>query len=300
MRKLEFGSQRFPQDVITTQALSRPQSSGILQHLNPLALVLNLWQHRELIVQFAVREVQGRYRGSFLGLIWSFVSPLFMLATYTLVFGVVFRSPWRGSTPENLKEVALIIFAGLIAFNLFSECIGRAAGLIVAVPNYVKKVVFPLEVLAVSVLGSAVFHSLVSVAVLIAGMLLSLGRLPVTLALLPLAAMPLLFLTLGLTWFLCGLGVFVRDLQHLVALALQILFFSTPVFYSLEIVPEPLRTVVKFNPLTPVVENFRRVTLWETMPEWRELAVWWLASSAVLLMGYAWFMKTKRAFADVI
>lgn len=297
---MAFRAQRFPQDVITTQALSRPQSSSILQHLNPLALVLNLWQHRDLITQFAVREVQGRYRGSFLGLVWSFASPLLMLGTYTLVFGVIFRSRWRGSNPENLSEFALIIFSGLIAFNLFSECIGRAAGLIVAVPNYVKKVVFPLEVLAVSALGSALFHFLISLVVLLAGMLLSLGRLPLTLVLLPLVALPLLFLTLGLTWFLSGLGVFVRDFQHVVALALQILFFSTPIFYSLEVVPEPLRTMLQLNPLTPAVESFRRVILWGTMPEWTELGVLGLASIAVLVLGYAWFMKTKRAFADVI
>jgi len=291
--------QRFSSDVIT-QAPPTRQSSSILQQLNPLAFILNLWNHRDLIAQFAVRDVQGRYRGSLLGLAWSFANPMLMLVTYTFVFGIVFRSRWRGSNPENLGEVALIVFSGLIAFNIFSECVGRASGLIVAVPNYVKKVVFPLEVLAVSSLGSALFHCLVSLTVLIVGMLLSLGKLPPTLALLPLTAMPLIFLTLGLTWFLSGLGVFVRDLEHLVALALQILFFGTPIFYSLEIVPGPLKALVKLNPLTTLVENFRRVTLWGLTPEWSELGIWWLASGVIMLLGYAWFMTTKRAFADVI
>jgi lipopolysaccharide transport system permease protein len=253
-----------------------------------------------LIAQFAVREVQGRYRGSFLGVLWSFASPLLMLAIYTLVFGVVLRSRWRASNPEGLGEFALLVFAGLIAFNLFNECIGRATGLIVAVPNFVKKVVFPLEILAVSALGSALFHLMVSVGALLAGMLVGLGRVPVTLLLLPLTAVPLLFMTLGLTWFLSGLGVFVRDLQHLVALGLQILFFATPIFYSLEIVPRPWQTLLRLNPLTPAVENFRRVIFWGVAPQWSGLAISTLVSGAILMLGYAWFMKTKRGFADVI
>jgi lipopolysaccharide transport system permease protein len=252
-----------------------------------------------LIAQFTVREVEGRYRGSFLGVLWSFANPLLMLTTYTLVFGVIFRSRWKDST-QNLGEFASVVFCGLIAFNLFSECVSRAPGLIVAVPGYVKKVVFPLEVLPISVLGSALFHSVVSLVVLFAGLVLATQRLPVTLLLLPIVAVPLVFLSLGVSWFLAGLGVFMRDIQHLAVLLLQILLFATPIFYSLEIVPEPLKTVVQMNPLTPAVENFRKVILWGTEPAWTELAAWTVVSGSVLLLGYAWFMRTKRAFADVV
>ncbi|MGH9425200.1 MAG: ABC transporter permease [Terriglobia bacterium] len=272
---------------------------SIFPYLNPVTLFFNLWRHRDLIAQFTVREVEGRYRGSFLGVLWSFANPLLMLTTYTLVFGVIFRSRWSGST-QNLGEVALVVFCGLIAFNLFNECVSRAAGLIVAVPSYVKKIVFPLEVLPVSVLGSALFHGLISLTVLFAGVLLAAQKLPATLLLLPLVAVPLVFLSLGVSWFLAGLGVFMRDIQHLAALLLQILLFATPIFYSLEIVPQPLRTVVSLNPLTPAVENFRRVILWGMAPLWMEWMAWTIASGGVLLLGYAWFMRTKKAFADVI
>ena len=272
----------------------------LLQYLDPVRLVSRLWQQRDLIVQFTIREIEGRYKGSSLGVFWSFAQPLLLLATYTLVFGVIFRSRWSGSSSHSLRESALIIFCGLIAFNLFGECVNRAAGLIVEVPNYVKKVVFPLEVLPVSVLGSALFHALVSLTVLSVGVLLTSQRFSVTLTLLPIVMLPVIFLSLGLTWFLAGLGVFVRDVRHLVSLAVQILFFMTPIFYSLEVVPQSLRPWIRINPLTSAVNNFRCVILWGITPEWAELAAWLLASSAVLLLGYAWFMKTKKGFADVI
>ena len=284
-----------------TAIQSSPKSTlpSLFPYLNPVALFFNLWQHRDLIAQFTVREVEGRYRGSFLGVLWSFANPLLMLTTYTLVFGVIFRSRWSSST-QSLGEFALVVFCGLIVFNLFSECVSRAPGLIVAVPGYVKKVVFPLEVLPISVLGSALFHGLISLTVLFAGLLLATQRLPVTLLLLPIVAVPLVFLSLGVSWFLAGLGVFMRDIQHLSALLLQILLFATPIFYSLEIVPQPLRTVVGLNPLSPAVENFRRVILWGRAPVWMEWMAWTSGSFGVLLLGYAWFMRTKKAFADVI
>ena len=234
----------------------------LLQYLDPVRLVSRLWQQRDLIVQFTIREIEGRYKGSSLGVFWSFAQPLLLLATYTLVFGVIFRSRWSGSSSHSLRESALIIFCGLIAFNLFGECVSRAAGLIVEVPNYVKKVVFPLEVLPVSVLGSALFHALVSLTVLSVGVLLTSQRFSVTLTLLPIVMLPVIFLSLGLTWFLAGLGVFVRDIRHLVSLAVQILFFMTPIFYSLEVVPQSLRPWIRINPLTSAVNNFRCVILW--------------------------------------
>jgi lipopolysaccharide transport system permease protein len=255
------------------------QSPGLLQYLNPLHLARNVWHHRDLIRQFTRREIEGRYRGSFLGMFWSFINPLVMLAIYTFVFGIVFQARWSDTDTGSLSEFALILFCGLTAFNVFGECIGRAAIIVVGVPNYVKKVVFPLEILPVSVLGSALFHSLVSLAILLVANLLITGTLQWTLILLPIIVLPLLFLCLGLMWFLASLGVFVRDITYTVALVVQVLFFLTPIFYKLEKIPEPLQTFIRFNPLASIVENVRR---------------------AVMLLGYAWFMKTKKAFADVI
>ena len=276
------------------------RNKPISQYLNPLALARNLWHHRELIRQFTGREVQGRYRGSFLGLFWSFITPLVLLLTYTFVFGVVFRARWHDARSNSLGEFALVLFCGLAAFNIFSECVTRAAVLIISVPNYVKRVVFPLEVLPVSVVGSALFHALVSLGILLIANAMLNGSIQWTVVLVPVVLLPLIFLSLGLTWFLAGLGVFIRDLNYTITLAIQVLFFLTPIFYPIQIIPEPFRTIVSLNPLTAIVENFRGVVLWGKLPGWTDLSLWLVGSGTLMLLGYAWFMKAKKAFADVI
>jgi lipopolysaccharide transport system permease protein len=276
------------------------RSESVLRYLNPIAMARNLWHQRDLIRQFARREIEGRYKGSFLGLFWSFINPLVLLLIYTFVFGVIFKARWPNAKTDNLSEFAVTLFCGLIVFNMFAECMGRAAGLVTGVPNYVKKVVFPLEILPSSVLGAALFHGGVSLSILLVANLLVSGVLHWTLLLLPLVLLPLLCLTLGLTWFLSSLGVFVRDIGYTVALVVQVLFFLTPIFYAVENIPEPYRTIIGYNPLTPIVENVRRVILWGLPPLWPELLLWIVVNSALMLLGYAWFMKTKKAFADVI
>jgi lipopolysaccharide transport system permease protein len=276
------------------------QSASPWQYTNPMHLARNLWRHRNLIRQFTRREIEGRYKGSFLGLFWSFVNPLVLLLIYTFVFGIVFKTRWPQSRSGSLGEFALVLFCGLTAFNIFSECVNRAPALIIAVPNYVKKVVFPLEILPVSVLGSALFHALVSLGILLVANLLVRGVLQWTVVLLPLVMLPLVFLGLGLTWFLASLGVFIRDIGYAVALIVQMLFFVTPILYPLEAIPQPMQTIIRLNPLTSIVENFRRVILWGMLPAWTGLGLWLVATGIVMLLGYAWFMKTKKAFADVI
>jgi lipopolysaccharide transport system permease protein len=276
------------------------RSESVLRHLRLSTLLSNLWQHRDLIWQFTWRGIVGRYKGSFLGLLWSFVHPLVQLLIYTFVFGIVFQARWPDARNESLTEFALVLFCGIVAFNLFSECVGQAPTLVVGVPNYVKKVVFPLEILPVGALGAALFHTLIGLGILLAANLLLSGSLAWTLTLLPLVMLPLVFLTLGLSWLLAALGVFVRDIGQGLGLLLQVAFFTTPIFYPFEAVPESLRFLIRLNPLASVVENFRRVILWERLPSWPGLAAWTLAAGLVMLLGYAFFMKTKKAFADVV
>jgi lipopolysaccharide transport system permease protein len=283
---------------MTTMITSRSES--VLHYLNPIAMARNLWRHRDLIRQFTRREIEGRYKGSFLGLFWSFVNPLVLLLIYTFVFGVVFKARWPNAKTDNLGEFAITLFCGLICFTIFSDCINRAPGSIISVPNYVKKVVFPLEILAVSAFGSALFHALVSLSILLCANLLLNGTLQWTLLLLPIVALPLVFFSLGLSWLLASLGVFVRDISYTVVLVVQVLFFLTPIFYPLQTIPEPYQAILRLNPLTSAVENFRRVILWGGQPSWIGLLLWLLATGAVMLLGYTWFMKTKKAFADVI
>jgi lipopolysaccharide transport system permease protein len=276
------------------------RSPSVATLLNPLAMLRNLWRHRDLIGQFTRREVEGRYRGSFLGLFWSFVNPLMQLLIYTFVFGIVFQSRWPQARTTDLQEFAVVLFCGITTFNLFGECVIRAPGQIVGVPNYVKKVVFPLEILPVTVLGAALFHAMVGLIIVLVANLLISGVIQWTLILLPLVVLPLLFLSLGLTWFLASLGVFIRDINYLIALLVQMLFFASAIFYAVDAIPEPFRTIALFNPLLWEVENVRRVVLWGQLPNWLDLARWLLISSLLMLLGYGWFMKTKKAFADVI
>jgi lipopolysaccharide transport system permease protein len=279
------------------------RTESAFQYLNPLRLGRSLWRHRSLIRQFTWREIEGRYRGSFLGLFWSFVNPLVMLLIYTFVFGVIFKARWPQAKTNSLGEFAVVLFCGLIAFNTFSECVNRSTGMIVNVPNYVKKVVFPLEILPVSLLGSALFHMLVSLSILMIANLLISGTVYWTLLLLPLIVLPLIFLSLGLAWFLASLGVFIRDVPYTVTLIVQVLFFLTPIVYSadsIKNIPSALQVVMRLNPLASIVENFRRVVLWGQQPSWLGLALWLLGTGMIMVMGYAWFMKTKKAFADVL
>jgi lipopolysaccharide transport system permease protein len=253
------------------------------------------------MVQLVRREVLARYRGSVFGVLWSFLTPLLLLAIYTFVFGVVFQARWPGLRTEGgLGEFALVLFCGLIVLNLFAECVSRAPGLVVGSPTYVKRVVFPLEVLPVVTLGSALVTAGASLAVLLAVRVAVEGALPWTVLLAPLVLAPVLLLTLGAAWFLASLGVFVRDVNYLVLLLVQVLVFVTPIFYPLEAVPEGLRPVLALNPLHPVVDDLRRVVLWGRLPDWPRLALSFAVGGAATMLGHAWFMRTRRAFADVI
>ncbi len=296
---------RFIRDARRMYAMSTPVRSsqeGVrwYRYLNPVGPFYNLLLHRDLLGQFVRREIQGRYRGSYLGIVWSMVTPLLMLIIYTFVFSVVFKARWRLEGNANPGEFAVTLFAGLIAFNVFAECVNRAPMLIVASPNYVKKVVFPLEVLPASVLGSALFHGLLSTAILMAGELLILGAISPSVLLLPLAALPLIGVCLGLGWFLASFGVYVRDVSYAVSLATQGLFFLTPIFYPLDAVPQDFRPILRLNPMTDVVDGFRRVLVWSQPLDWPIWLTMTALSGVVCLLGYAWFMKTKVGFADVI
>jgi lipopolysaccharide transport system permease protein len=272
--------------------------------MNVFVQLANLNAHRRLIGQLARRDVEGRYRGSSLGLLWSFVTPLVMLAVYTFVFGVVFtgaRWPQASSAaPRHLGDFALVLFCGLLLLNLVSECLGRASGLVVGAPNYVKKVVFPLEVLPLVVLVSALFHTGISLFVVVVANVVLRHSLQWTLLLVPAVMLPVVSLTLGLSWLLASLGVFARDVGHVVGVALQMLMFLTPVFYPLDAIPEPVRSFMLWNPLTSAVENLRRVVLWGLQPDWGAWAISLAVGCAVMLAGIWWFSLTRAAFADVV
>lgn len=269
--------------------------------VTPVNMLRNLWRRRELIQQLVNRELVLRYRGSYLGVLWSFVTPLLMLLIYTFVFSVVFKARLGPNANEaSLVEFALTLYAGLIAFNVFAEVVNRAPRLVLSVPNYVKKVVFPLEVLPVVALGSALVNSVISVGVLILGNLVFSRAFSTTLYLFPLAYIPLILLCLGLGWFLASLGVYIRDIGQGIGLAVQMLFFLSPIFYSVSTLPESMRRWYALNPMTTILAGFRQSLLWGETLDWAAWWAWMGLTAALALLGYAWFMKTKKGFADVM
>lgn len=267
----------------------------------PVSLVAGLWRNRQLIAQMTRREVLGRYKGSAMGLAWSFVQPLFMLTVYTFVFSEVFKARWGGAGAVQSKtEFAVLLFVGLIVLNLFSEVINRAPSLVVANVNFVKKVVFPIEVLPVSAMGAALFHGCVSVVVLLCAILIFNGGLAWTVVFFPLVLLPLVIVTLGLAWILASLGVFLRDVGQTISLLTTVLMFLSPVFYPVTSVPPRFQPFIMANPLTFIIEQSRDVLVWGKMPNWLGLVLYLIAACIVAWAGYAWFQKTRKGFADVL
>lgn len=262
------------------------------------ALAKSLWRNRQLIIQMTKREVVGRYKGSVMGLAWSFFNPVFMLVIYTFVFSVIFKSRWGGDESRTL--FAVLLFVGMIVLGLFSEVVNRAPSLILTNVNYVKKVVFPIEILPVIAMGAALFHSLISLSVLLAAFVLFNGYLHWTVVFTPLIFFPLVIVTLGLAWALAALGVFLRDVGQTIGIITTVLMFLSPVFYPVTAVPEKFRPFIMANPLTFIIEQAREVLVWGHIPDWIGLGIYTAAAIVVSWVGYALFQKTRKGFADVL
>ena len=270
------------------------------QPISLLALVSSLWRNRGLITQMIRREVLGRYKGSVMGLAWSFFNPILMLTVYTFVFSVVFKSRWGAAGNESKTQFAVVLFVGMIVHGLFAEVINRAPALIPSNVNFVKKVVFPLDILPVVAIGAALFHSLVSLSVLMAAFVLFNGYLNWTVLFIPLVLLPLIILTLGVAWMLSSLGVFLRDLEQTTGIITMVLLFFSPIFYPVTALPVKLRPWIMANPLTFIIEQARAVLIWGHLPNWMGLGIYTLAAIAVAWLGYVWFQKTRKGFADVL
>lgn len=280
-----------------TQTAINPHAA---QPTSLAALGKSLWRNRQLIVQMTRREVVGRYRGSVMGLAWSFFNPILMLVVYTFVFSVVFKSRWGTGGDESQTSFAIVLFVGLIVYNLFAEMANRAPGLILANVNYVKKVIFPLEILPVVGLGAALFHSLISLGVLLVAILLIKGSLVWTVVYFPLILVPLLIATLGVAWFLASLGVFVRDVGQTIGILTTVLMFVSPVFFPISALPKDFQFWQMLNPLAFAIEQSRGVIIFGKQPDWSELGIYAGASLLVAWAGYWWFQKTRKGFADVL
>lgn len=266
---------------------------------SPIEMFASLWRNRELIKTSAKREVLGRYRGSVMGILWSFINPLLMLTIYTIVFSVVFQSRW-GTSGESKTEFALVLFAGLVMFNLFAECVNRSPSLILSNVNFVKKVVFPLEILPAVTLLSAMFHALVSLSVWFLAYSLFFGVPHGTALFLPLIVLPFVMLIMGLSWGLASLGVYLRDVSQIIGVVTSVLMFMSPIFYPVSALPENYRHFLYLNPLTPVIEMARDILYWGRIPDIQILSAYWIATCVIAWLGFAWFQNTRKGFADVL
>lgn len=266
----------------------------------PFAVFESFWKHRTLVFNLARRDVLGRYSGSFLGLMWSFFNPLLMLGVYTYVFGIVFKARWNPDASTGILEFAVVLFAGLLTFGIFSECVNRAPSLMMQNPGFVKRVIFPLEIMPWVVLCSSLFHTLISLAVLALVMLAGFGALPFTWPLIVVVLVPLILFVLGISWALAALGVYLRDLAQTINIITTVMMFLSPIFYPASAVPEGFRWAVDWNPMSFFIEQTRAVLIWGRLPDFAGLALATIGGLAVAWLGLGLFQHARDGFADVL
>ena len=257
-------------------------------------------QHRYLLWQFTKRQIEQRHRGSALGMLWSVLQPLAMLTIYTVVFGLIFKGRYKGVENQSTMDYALGIFLSITIFQTISEVISSSAGAILAQPNLVKKVVFPLEILPLANLGAAFYQFGISLVLVLIGVITLGHGLSLHSLLFFVAFLPLIPLALGAALLLSSLGVFLRDIQHAVGPICMVLMYASAVFYSANMIPPAIWSFLKYNPLIHVIEQARAVLLWQQPLEWHGLAYSFGFGLALLAIGLVTFKKLKPAFADVI
>lgn len=265
----------------------------------PWGIIQSLSSHWRLVQSLAKRDLSARYRGSLFGFIWAFITPVLMLVVYTFVFSVVFKARWDVGS-DSKTEFALVLFIGLIIFNIFSECLNQAPNLIINNSNYVKKVVFPLEILPWVNLLVSLVNASISLAVWLLAYLIFFGLPSPTALLAPIVLLPFVLFVMGLSWFVSSVGVFVRDVAQIVAILVTVTMFMSPIFYPLTALPEEYRIFVALNPLALVVEQTRQVLFFGHTINWPLYVIELAAGAGIAWLGFAWFQKTRRGFADVL
>ena len=264
------------------------------------ALAESLWRNRQLIWQMTRREVAGRYRGSVIGIAWAFFNPLLMLVIYTFVFSVVFKARWGVGGDESKTDFAILLFVGLIVHGFFAECVNQAPRLILSNVNYVKKVIFPLEILPWVAFGSALFHTTISLVVLLLAQLILSQQMPWTVIFFPFILLPLFFVTMGFSWFIAALGVYVRDIGEITGIFTTVLLFVSAVFFPISALPMQYQSWLELNPLVFIIEEGRNSLIFGQLPDFGRWGMMLAAGILIAWAGFAWFQKTRKGFADVL
>lgn len=274
--------------------MSRTHSASLLVSFKSLC------DNFSMVRRLAGREVEGRYKGSVFGFAWALLNPLILLGLYTFVFGSVFKARWGTGEANNSGEYAVILYAGLILHGFFAECITRAPGLVVGNPNFVKKIVFPLELLAWAHQAAAWFHFFMSWVVLVIFQTIVFGSIPLTSLMLPVVLIPCALYAQGVMWGLSALTVYFRDIAQVVGLLVTCLLFASPVLYPLDAVPEAFRDVLYLNPLTSLLEIFRSLMIWGKLPALGEVLIQVAAATCVFYCGFFIFQRSRGGFSDVL
>lgn len=272
---------------------------GQYQGQGPLAVFGCAWHYRQLVARLTAREIEARFRGSLLGKVWAGILPLFMLSLYTFVFGVLFKVRWPGMEGSTL-QVALLYFSGIILFDFVLECLTRAPALLAEQISYVKKVLFPLEILAWVVIGGALFRVLVGSSILLVFYLAIDGLPPLAALAVPVLVLPLVLVAMGFIWFLSAIGVYIRDFRHAVLVLAPVTMFLTPIFFPLSTISEPIRSLLYLNPLTFVIESVRAALFVGAWPNWPALALYAALAWGFAWAGRSWFLFVRGEFADVV
>lgn len=254
----------------------------------------------ELIWQLTKRDVIGRYKGSWLGIGWSFAYPLLMLCLYTFVFSGIFNARWPGVNTDSKLMFATNLFAGLVIINMLAEVASKASTLILSNVNYVKRVVFPLEILGIVTVLSATFHAAVSIVLLIFFKLIASGSLSWSILAIPILWLPLCIFCSGLGWAISALGVYIRDMALLVNVGISLLLFVSPIFFPSSAYPERWRGVLELNPLVWMIEEMRSIIIQGAWPKPLPLVVAMVSAIATTYFCYQFFKKARRGFADVL
>lgn len=273
-------------------------SSVNAHSVSPTTYVSTVIRHRELIARLVGREFALRFRGSILGVLWAVMTPILTVIVYAFVFGIIFNSKWGDATSKS--NFVSILMLGIIVHGIFAEAVGRAPSLILGHVNYVKKVVFPLEVLPVMAVVGVLMNAAIGIVIVVVLNLIVSHEVQPTIVFLPLILLPYLVLITGFVLFLSSIGVYLRDLTHILGFVMMVALFMTPIFYPISAVPEPFRQFLYLNPLTFTVEQARAVTLFGEMPNWTGLAIYSAVALISAWIGLYWFQRTRNGFADVI
>lgn len=255
--------------------------------------------HRSLTWEMTKRDVLGRYRGASFGLLWSLISPFFMLLIYTLAFGYLLKARWPG-TSGNMADFAMLLSLGLIVHGFLAECLNRSPMLIVSNANLVKRIVFPLQILPWTIMLSALFHALANSLVFMVLNFALRGELVPTLPLLPLVLVPLAIAALGVGWLVSALSVFLRDIAQVTGVLTTALLFLSSAIVPVSTLPESYQWVFRANPLTFIIDQAREVAFWGRMPDWSGLCLYAAGALVFAYLSHALFQKLRRGFADVL